>query len=421
MANVPSRATETPIRVLASAYACGPNWGSEIGMGWNWVVSTSQYCQLTVITELDFKKDIEAVLPTLSLKYPPVFEYIDVGEEGRKLFWKQGSARFYKHYRIWQKKALQLARKLLEHQKFDIVHQLNMIGYREPGYLWEIENIPYIIGPVGGYNQFPSAYFSILTPKSKLFYLARNIINGYQMRYMSRPKKAYRRADQVILATPSGRKIVSKYSRREPILIPETGAHRLSTDDISVMEKSDSDKLNLIWVGLLAGRKALPIALQSIAKAGYKNKIVMKVLGDGPEAESYKALAKTLQLDNVTFCGSIPNTEAKAEIAKADMLFFTSVLDATSTVVFEALQSDTPVMCHDTCGFGTVITNSCGIKIPQVGVQQSVDSFSKELDQLVAFPDRLQKLKEGCSQRLGEYYWDVKGKKLFDIYQQCLD
>ena len=48
-----------PIKVIVSAYACGPKWGSEIGMGWNWVINLAQYCELTVITEFGFKEDIE--------------------------------------------------------------------------------------------------------------------------------------------------------------------------------------------------------------------------------------------------------------------------------------------------------------------------------------------------------------------------
>lgn len=95
-----------PLKVLVSAYACGPNWGSEIGMGWNWVIHLSDYCELVVITEFDFKKDIESKLPELNLKHTPQFHYIDVGEKARELFWKQGSFLFYRYYKMWQKKGI---------------------------------------------------------------------------------------------------------------------------------------------------------------------------------------------------------------------------------------------------------------------------------------------------------------------------
>ncbi|WP_051477574.1 glycosyltransferase family 4 protein [Aquimarina pacifica] len=408
-----------PMHILVSAYACGPNWGSEIGMGWNWVMSISNYCKLTVITELGFKKDIEEVISELDIKFVPDFHYIDIGERGRMLFWKQGSASFYTHYKRWQKKALDLAKELISKEQFDIVHQLNMIGYREPGYLWKLDDIPYVIGPVGGYNQFPISYFSVLDFRNKLFYLTRNIINRIQMIFSSRPKKAYKRADYVILASPTGKENVSRHARTNPIIIPETGAHKLPIDyNIKV---TDNEKLVLVWVGFITGRKALPIALKTIAKSKYKDNLILNIVGDGPSANLYKTMAEQLGLDNVNWLGSVTHKEAKKLIEASDMLFFTSVLEATSTVVFEALQANTPVLCHDTCGFGNVIDDSCGIKIPLENVSNSIEMFSEKIDQLIENPEQLKDLKKGCSERIKDYYWDEKGKKTYDIYKKCLE
>ncbi len=408
-----------PIRVLVSAYACGPNWGSEIGMGWNWVMSISNHCQLTVITELGFKKDIEQILPGLDIEFVPDFHYIDVGERGRELFWKQGSPSFYSHYKVWQKKALKLAENLISKEHFDVIHQLNMIGYREPGYLWKIESIPYIIGPIGGYNQFPISYFSVLSLRDFLFYLTRNVINKIQMTFYTRPKKAYKRAEYVILANSSAQKHVFRYSKRKPILIPETGAHKLP---VNTEEKTlANQKLVLTWVGFMTGRKALPIALKSIAKSRHPDRLILNVIGNGPNIDSYKRMAKRLGLKNVYWFGNVTHAEAKKEISASDILFFTSVLEATSTVIFEALQSNTPVLCHDTCGFGNVIDDTCGVKIPLVNVSSSIKMFSKRIDQLLENPKKLRDLQHGCKERIKDYYWDEKGKKIYDIYKKCLN
>ncbi|GAA3508722.1 hypothetical protein GCM10022393_20460 [Aquimarina addita] len=406
-----------PLKILVSAFACGPKWGSEIGMGWNWVLSTSNYCKLTVITESYFQNDIEEVVSELDVKFIPDFHYVDIGERGRELFWKQGSASFYNYYRKWQKQALNVAESMIEKESFDIIHQLNMIGYREPGYLWRIKDIPFVFGPVGGYNQFPYSFFSILNFRDKIFYFARNVINKLQMHFLVRPLKAYKRANFVILATPSGDKIVSKYTKKPPILLSETGAHKLVIDH---KPKLENDKLVLVWVGLIAGRKALPIALKSIAKSKYQNKLVLKVIGDGPNIDSCKTLAVNLGLNNVDWYGGIPNDETKKVIADADMLFFTSVLDATSTVVFEALQADTPVMCHDTCGFGNVIDETCGVKIPLKNVSSSIQMFSQKIDELIEHPQKLQYIKNGCKVKIKDYYWNEKGEKLYNIYKKCL-
>ena len=61
------------MKVLISSFACGPNWGSEVGMGWHWVTALSNHCQLYVITESGFEDDINNVLHNLDLKYDPVF------------------------------------------------------------------------------------------------------------------------------------------------------------------------------------------------------------------------------------------------------------------------------------------------------------------------------------------------------------
>ena len=78
--------------------------------------------------------------------------------------------------------------------------------------------------------------------------------------------------------------------------------------------------------------------------------------------------------------GQISNIQSKQIIANSDMLFFTSLLDATSTVIFEALETQTPVLCHDSCGFGFVIDKSCGIKIPMINLTKSIELFSKAID-----------------------------------------
>ena len=47
------------INVLINAYAVAPNWGSEQGLGWNWVINLAKYCNVHVITEGEWRKEIE--------------------------------------------------------------------------------------------------------------------------------------------------------------------------------------------------------------------------------------------------------------------------------------------------------------------------------------------------------------------------
>lgn len=47
------------MRVLINSYACCPGLGSEPGMGWNWIISLAQHCECFVISEGEFRLQVE--------------------------------------------------------------------------------------------------------------------------------------------------------------------------------------------------------------------------------------------------------------------------------------------------------------------------------------------------------------------------
>ena len=189
------------LKVLVNAYACSPNMGSEPGMGWNWVSNIANYCELFIITEEEFRDKIEAVVSTLPQGKNMHFFFVPVPQEVRDMCWNQGDWRFYGHYRKWQKKVLMVAQQICSVQKIDIVHHLNMIGFREPGYLWKMKGYKYVWGPVGGMETMPVAYLKGAGAKSILFNLLKNIINTMQYRFQPRVLKAAKRADAIVAAT----------------------------------------------------------------------------------------------------------------------------------------------------------------------------------------------------------------------------
>ena len=135
------------LRVLVSAYACAPANGSEPGMGWNWVVSLAKDHDLWVLTEAN--RFAPAMLAYLN-EHTGLSKHITVVgiprlRYGERIF---SSFFYYWTYRQWQKAAYEKARTLHRDIGFDLAHQLNMIGFREPGYLWKLP-IPFVWGPIG--------------------------------------------------------------------------------------------------------------------------------------------------------------------------------------------------------------------------------------------------------------------------------
>jgi glycosyltransferase involved in cell wall biosynthesis len=409
---------EKRLKILISSYACGPKWGSEIGMGWNWVIHLAQHCDLVVITELGFKKDIEEIIPTLNLNYLPVFHYIDIGVKGRDLFWKQGSFTFYSFYKKWQVNAYLLAKVLVRENKFDLIHQLNMIGFREPGFLWRIKEIPKIWGPIGGFTLMPWRFLPAIGVRSAIFFSFKNIYNILQTFGLVRVKKAFSNFDKLIAATLETQCKIESIYKKESILINETGAK--STPYKMAFKKTD-EKLVLLWCGLITGRKALPIALKTLSKISNKETFEFHILGDGPDKEYCIKLAERLKISNqCTWYGQVSNYEVLEQMNISDLLFFTSLVEGTPHVVLEALACGLPVICHDTCGQGAVITDKCGIKIPVISPERSCALFSEEIENIIKHQDKLKILSNGALLRANELSWKNKAKEMIVQYQETI-
>ena len=85
------------LKILVNAYAVSPDRGSEPGMGWNWCVHLAESCELFIITEGEFRSDIEQALSQLPQASRMHFFYLPVSERVRKMCWNQGDWRFYYH------------------------------------------------------------------------------------------------------------------------------------------------------------------------------------------------------------------------------------------------------------------------------------------------------------------------------------
>ena len=82
------------INVLINAYAVSPTWGSEPGMGWNWITNLAKYCNLHIITEGEWQEEIESAMNSLENAERLHFHYINVSPEIREMCWNQGTWKF---------------------------------------------------------------------------------------------------------------------------------------------------------------------------------------------------------------------------------------------------------------------------------------------------------------------------------------
>lgn len=407
------------LKILINAYACSPIRGSEPGTGWNMCAHLAKHCDVHIITEGEFRDEIESVLPTLPQGKNIHFYYNPVSEKIRKMAWNQGDWRFYAHYKKWQKKTLEIARQIVAEQKIDILHQLNMIGYREPGYLWKIEDIPFVWGPIGGLKQFPVAYLQGADIKLQLFNRLKNSINLLQLKYDARIDKAFKRADLLMSSIPVSYSAIKKYKKRESVLLSETGLFVKS--DVPT-ERFYNQDFHVMWVGKFDFRKQLPLALKALAATNNK-RIILNVYGQGNEAQEKEAkqLAADLNIsDQVVWHGNRPLADVHQAMREAQLFFFTSVNEDNPNVVLEALSNRLPILCFDTCGFGATVNEKVGRKIPLTNPKRSIIDFAEHLNMFYENRPLLEELSLNCKTLQEQLSWDEKAKKVVDLYQKVL-
>ena len=404
------------LSILINAYACSPNMGSEPGMAWNWCVNLAKYSELHIITEGEFRNEIEAALPTLPQGKNMHFYYNPVSEEIRKMCWNQGDWRFYKYYKEWQWKTFLIAKDICKENHINILHQLNMIGFREPGYLWKIPNIPFVWGPVDAKESFPLAYLEGASLKTKLFIQLKNAITKWQLQHAKRVRLAVKRASCVISASSNSQQAFKKYYQIDSPLLNETGCY---IQEHPIIDKSKKEYFDILWVGKLDFRKQLSLALRSIA-ATKNPHIKLHIVGGGNNF-MYQTLAKELGTENqCKWYGAISHEEVQTIMQKSDIFFFTSVAEGTPHVVLEAISNNLPVVCFDTCGQGDSINEKVGRKIKLSNPNLSSQQFAMILNELENNRDMLKEMSENCKERQKELSWDRKAQQMIGLYQKIL-
>lgn len=403
-------------KILVSCYACSPYRGSEPGMGWNFVYGLSKFHEVYVIVEKEkWEKDINKFLIDNPESTKNLHFYF-IHKQRNRLLRKIWPPSYYWYYKKWQKKAYSLANELHKNEKFDLVHQLNMVGFREPGYLWKMD-LPFVWGPIGGMEVTNWQFLSSLGLKGMLHYFARNVINIFQMNYMKRPKQAVSRNNkQLVAATPFTKEMIKKYWNENSDVICEVGQEKSEINEIT---KRTKDYLNIVWSGLHKPRKALPILLRALSMLNCNYKL--HILGVGEETIKWKVLAQKLGIsDNCIWYGWVKRDDALKVMKVGHVFCITSVHDLTSTVTLEALSYGLPIICLDHCGFSHVVNDKCGIKIPVESPKQAYRDFATAIEKVYNDEEFRYELASGAIKRAKDFSWDKKVYKLNEIYSNLI-
>ena len=408
-------------RVLISAFACNPEMGSEPGLGFRYVRALAPHCDLTVVTEemqnrsaIERQMKSDPILTSVRFHFIPWPRLTRAGEMDDHI----NFVSYYRAYNRWQRDALAWAREAVQAGQFDVVHHLTMTGFREPGYLWTL-GIPFVWGPVGGHVMMPIRFMRSLGLRGAVQCLIRNVLNWIQMRLSMRVAFARHAARTVFASTSVDLVALRKQGVGNVVLLGENASQGPKRREPRCRDQSQP--LKLVWSGLHIPRKALPIALNALARCP-ADRAELHVLGMGPETVRWKKIANRLGVqERCHFHGWLRRDRAIELVRGMDALVLTSVQDATTAALFEALEEGLPVVAHRACGFQDILTSDCALLVPLQSPDVSCSGFADAILQLANDPDLYNRLSSGALHRTAECTWEKRAAAVLRAYRGVVE
>ena len=413
------------MRILLSCYYFSPYRGGEAAVGWKYATGLAALGhEVTVLYgdlsgNMPMKADLVRYSAETALPHNLIPVHVAPEACTRVIHDLHGRPGlfflYYFAYRRWQQSAYRMAQALHQKSPFDLAHQLTIIGYREPGYMWKL-GIPFFWGPINGAAMMPFGFIRSFGWRGRYQHSVRNVLNWIQMRLPSRSRTAAKAATKIWAVTEEDRQMVEDVWGLKADLMIETGA--TPSPEARIKHRDASEPLCLIWCGICEARKSMNFIIDALAGLPQDMSWQLDVIGDGPERERWQrdATAKGLA-SKIHWHGRVPHAKAQGLMAAGHALVHSSVKEGTPHVVLEAMAVGMPVICHDACGMGVAVDENSGLKVPMRDPKTSVAGFRDAILRLWSEPDLLAKLSKGACHRAQHLSWETKVRQVADAYR----
>jgi glycosyltransferase involved in cell wall biosynthesis len=409
----PSEDSKQRLRILLVGHAFWPGEGSEPGLTWNWAWHLAEHHDVWVIAHPLHRAAVEAVMAGHSGRAPRVV-WVDLPRKP-----EQGERGIRLHYFRWQRAALAQARRLHATHKFDIVHHVSWGTIYAPPALWRL-GAPFVWGPIGGGQMAPLRFGRYLGWRGILEEAGRNVRR--RLLPLLPPLRRTAANSAVILATNrETAEVLYRAGAPRVELFLDNGVHPDQFIARQRIRRAD-EHLELLWAGRLEARKALPLALEAMARVR-DVPVRLSVAGDGPLRPALEHQAAAMGLtDRVRFLGLVPRERLLSDLfANSDAFLFTSLQDSFGSVVIEAMAAGLPVLALNHQGVGTMIPEQAAIKVPVKSPASTIQGLADAIRALAMSPDLVQSMGEAARRHAVTESWSRRVARMNAFYRSCLD
>lgn len=403
------------LKIFVSAYACEPGLGSEIGVGWHWVLEMSKFFELWVLTRESNRHTIEPWIAQHPEYAGIHFLYYDWPKWAR--FWKKGLRGVRTYYNIWQWCTNSIVKRTMIDNDIKIFHHLTYGNV-----LWNVSSYGqkqfFIWGPVGGLETIPKSFSQHYDRKSRLLESVRRQIVAMIASNMGF-KKRCEKANLILCKTDITRNYIPETYRKKAILFTDVAAdiEREPLGEMSLLSQKRDGVTEFISVGRLDAWRGFDLVIEAIAIASKQNPHVhLTIIGDGADKLRLEQLIDKNELGKfVSLAGKVSMDEYKNMMQTTDVVVNASLKEGAVTVSFDSMSMGKPLICLDTTGYTRYFNNDYAILIENTNREEVIKRLADGMLRLTDAELRRQ-MGRKAQTAAQSFSWENHGKEIRDAF-----
>ncbi len=402
-------------KIFVSAYACEPGLGSEIGVGWHWVLEMSRYFELWVLTRESNRPTIEPWIAAHPEYNGIHFLYFDLPKWAR--FWKKGLRGVRTYYNIWQYCTNSIVKRTMRGNDIKIFHHLTYGNA-----LWKVSSYGqkqfFVWGPLGGLETIPAEFSCRYTWKSRIIeWVRRAAIKLLPLNYGFR--RRCRNADIMLCKTEKTRDLIPSKYRDKAVLFTDVAVE--STPQTVQGGEKAAGCVNFITVGRLDAWRGFDLAIESFAFAAKEHPgMHLTIVGKGGDNARLKSIARNLGVEEkITFTGNVTMEEYYRLLAGSDVVINASLKEGAVTVSFDTMAMGKPLICLDTTGYTRYFSNEYAVVIPRASRSQVIEEMRAAMLRLCNMETRTA-IGEKARTAGEQFTWEARGREFRDLLKERL-
>jgi glycosyltransferase involved in cell wall biosynthesis len=409
-----------PVRILLSAYQCGPGMGSVSQIGWEWYSRMSRLAPVTLVTHIRNRECLQAAgapLPGTEVIYIDTEWFASIVYRlASRLFPRSQHAVFLVSqvdFYYFDAVALRQLRK--RRKEWDLTHAVTPVSPVAATRLHRL-GIPLIVGPWNGGLESPRAFPELMQQDSAWVYRVRDIA-----KIIDRIAGCTRKAALILSATRSTDRDLPNDAPTLRMLENGVDLDRFYSSTWNDLPSS-TNPLKLLYVGRLLPFKGISLLLEAISRLNGKIPISLTIVGDGPIKGELEQLTEKLKLsDIVTFLGNLPLDQVAVQMRKAHVFCLPSIRESGGAVLLEAAASGLPIVAVNYGGPAEIVDEEVGHLVSADGPDELIAGLVETFLDISHNPEQWRQ--RGLNGRLRaekEYGWEARMKTAFTIYERIL-